>query len=140
MRVFPMTFEIFVQCFKDKEPAYYPRSMVEEIFKRAAVVASDDLSEVRYADGYAMIDGIEDNEISDLVLASFGGRIALERLLEFADKTGAFIAWAGTETNLAVTRADVIRHIPDEFTDDGDTIAVVANVDEFLEVAEIVLP
>ncbi|HEY1736184.1 MAG TPA: hypothetical protein VGG12_06030, partial [Methylovirgula sp.] len=82
----------------------------------------------------------EEGQIDHLVLEGFNGRTALERLLEFADRTNAVIAWPGSETSFAVTRAEVIQQIPDDFAEDGETIAVVANVDEFIEVAEIVFP
>jgi hypothetical protein len=133
-----MSFEIFVVCFKDKAPANYPRGLAEEIFKRDAQAPYGDLSEVRYADGYAIIHAKADDEIDGLVLERFNGRIALERLLEFADKTNAVIAWPGGETGFAVTRADVLEQVLDDFAEHGDTIAVLANVDEFIEVAEII--
>ena len=135
-----MSFDIFVLCFKDKKPAHYPRSLAEDIFRRGALAPSNDLTDIRYADGCAEVGAEEVGEIDHLVLERFKGRTALERLLEFADKTNALIAWPSDETSLAVTRSDVIDQIPDDFTEDGDTIAVVSNVDEFIEVAEIVFP
>jgi hypothetical protein len=125
-------------CFKDKAPAHYPRSLAEEIFLRGAL-ASSDLVEVSYSDGYAMVDA-EEEQIDHLVLEGFNGRTAIERLFEFADRTDGLISWPGSETSYAVTRAEVIQQIPDDFAEDGETIAVVTNVDEFIEVAEIVFP
>lgn len=133
-----MSFDIFVQCFKQKQPSTYDRRIAEEIFNRDAIDPTTPLSVVRYLDGYANIDGAEEDQIDGLVLSRFGGRTALERLLELASTTGSLIVWPSNEINMAVTSAEMLTHLPDELTQAGEEIAVVQSVDEFIDVADLV--
>jgi hypothetical protein len=128
-----MGFEIFVERFRDKEPAPYARKIAEEIFNRDAIEPTTPLNEVRYADGGAEIDGAVDDEMSGFVVAHFSGRIVLERLLELAQRTGSVIIWPGEETCAAVTSSEWLAHLPEDMIESMQPV-VVRTVDELVAV------
>ncbi len=133
-----MGFELFIECFRDKQPSPYHRSIAEKIFNRDAIDPTTPLSEVRYADGRAEIYGAEDDEMTGATLAHFSGRIVLERVLEFAEETGSLIFWPGDETCAAVTSLEWLDHVPDEIVKDMQP-ALVRNDDELIEFIGLVL-
>jgi hypothetical protein len=132
-----MGFEIFAHCFKNKEPAFYSRQMAEEIFNRGALDPQSPLTCLQYPDGRVEIYGAEEDELNGVMIADFS-RTALDRLFELADKTGSLIIWPDPETHLAVTDPAVIAHLPAEFTESGDEIAVVHDVEELIGVIGLV--
>jgi hypothetical protein len=70
-------------------------------------------------------------ETTGLMIAHFSGSIILERILEFAEKTGSLIFWSGGTPCAAVTSVEWLAHIPDEPIE-GWKPAVVRNVDELI--------
>ncbi len=131
-----MGFDLFIHSFNGDEPAHYDRHILEEIFNRDAIDPTTPLTEVRYADGRGEVYGAEDDQINGIMLSHFGGRTIMERAFELADTTKALISWPGDEVFMAVTKPEVLAHLPAEVA--NEKIAVAANVDELIAVIGLV--
>ncbi|MEW6437295.1 MAG: hypothetical protein AB1508_09005 [Pseudomonadota bacterium] len=127
-----MGLELFTIAFRDKDVAPYPRSVVEDIFNRDALEPHAPLVNVLYADSAGEIYGADEDEITGIMVAHFGGPTILERVFELAVKTNSLICWtSGAPRYGGVTSREMLDHLPDGI--DRAKIAIIQNVDEFLQ-------
>jgi hypothetical protein len=111
-----MSFDIFLQCFRDGEMVNLDRAIFEEILGRDATEFSKSFDRVIYADGGSDIYGAKDeDEIGSLMFNHSGGDTFFERLHELADRTMSVIHWPSEPGVSAVTREETIPHLPDDF-------------------------
>ena len=109
-----MSFDIFLQCFRNGEPACFKRTVFEEIFLRDAIDPNELPSGVTYADGGAEIYVEDKEEIDGVSFDHCGGDTFFAALLELADRTGAVVFWPTEGRQIAVTNPDVVGHLPAE--------------------------
>lgn len=104
--------ELFLTRVLDGKVIRFEREVVEEIMGRDAVDPSSPLVDIEYADGGCELIGGDDDSIETLMFDHFGGETFFSRLWELANRTGAFLWWAGNGDGYAVTNRDVLEHLP----------------------------
>jgi len=109
-----MSFDIYLQCMRNKEPATFKRSLAEDIMNRGAIAPELPLMNISYPDGSCVAYIDEDEDIDGVSFDHFGGDTFYQRLWELADMTGSFLFWPDLGRKMAVTRANVIQHIDDD--------------------------
>ena len=131
-----MSFDIFLDCVNNNGTQTFKRQVAQEILGRGAVDEASALYQVEYPDGSASsVIGEEDEDIDGLMFNHSGGDTFFERLWELADRTGSIIYWPGDDTPVAVTREEMLQHIPRD--DEGHQMEpqfVVANGKELQQV------
>jgi len=131
-----MSFDIFLSCMNNDGAQTFKRQVAQEVLGRGAVNEASALYNVEYPDGSgSSVIGEEDEDIDGLMFNHSGGDTFFERLWELADRTGSIIFWPGEDTPVAVTRPDMLQHIPRD--DEGrpmDPQFVVKNGKELQEV------
>jgi len=110
-----VSFDIFLQCFRNREPTTFPRGLFEEIFARHAIAPRFPLDEVTYGDGGAAIYGGDDDDIQGLMFNHCGGETFFSALYQLAQRTGSVVFWPDTAPSTAVTDAGTIAHLPEGF-------------------------
>jgi hypothetical protein len=111
-----MSFDLFVQCFRNGERATFPRSVFDGIFGRHAISPEFPTQNVKYPDGSGgEIYGGENDEIDGLMFTHFGGDMIFAAIYELAHKTGSVIYWPDTIPSVAVTEPETTAHLPDGF-------------------------
>jgi hypothetical protein len=120
-----MSFSIFLQCFRDREPATFERAVFEEIFGRDAVNAKYPLTDVTYLDkSGGEIHGGEDDHIQHMMFSHCGGDRFFDALQELAARTMSVLFWPATGRQIAVSDSAVIAHLPSGFDDMGPAFIV----------------
>jgi hypothetical protein len=120
-----MSSDIFLQCFRDREPATFERVVFEEIFGRGAVNPQFPLTDVAYPDGSGgEIYGGEDDHIQGMMFNHCGGDAFFDRVYELLARTKSVFFWLGTGRQIAVADSAVIDHLPSGFDDMGPAYIV----------------
>jgi hypothetical protein len=115
-----MSFDIFLQCFRNGDLATFPRTLVEEIFARDAIAPDFPLTDVHYPDGSGgVIYGADDDEIDCLMFNHCGGEMFFAAMYELAHRTSSVIYWPDTRPSIAITEAETAAHFPKGFGDMG---------------------
>lgn len=123
-----MSFDIFLSCVRDGEPSTFKRALAHEILAKGASDADESLEEISYPDGGAEVFCDEADDVDGISFNHAGGATFFERLWELADRTGSMIFWPGGGQSVAVTRADMLPHLPEDLPGgDGSPAAVVGN-------------
>ena len=108
-----MSFDVHLICVRDGKGATFPRELFEEIMGRGAIDPDFPLWAVTYADGGSQIIGADEENLDGAMFNHFGGDTFFDRLWELADRTNSFFWWPNTHRSVAITRRDIISHIPD---------------------------
>jgi hypothetical protein len=131
-----MSFDIFIQCFRDGEIATFKREIVEEIFGPYAVKRGETggIERVRYPDGgggdvyYA-----DDEDLNSMMFNHCGGDAFFDALLHFTDRIKGVIYWPGVGVCSVITDAAVLAHLPAGFIDGCGPPAFVHDRDGLTE-------
>ncbi len=111
-----MSFDIFLQRFRNGDKATFPRALFEEIFGRRAIAPTYPLTRVDYPDGSgADIYGGGDDDIEGLMFNHGGGGLLFDAIYELAQRTQSVVHWPDTAPSVAVADAATISHFPDGF-------------------------
>ncbi len=114
-----MSFDIFLYCFRNGEPATFERSVVAEIFSPHAY-GDPDFTNVTFPDGSgACIYVARDHDIQGLGFDRCGGDAFFDALYRLADITKSVVFWPGRRPSCAVTDGATLAHLPDGFSADG---------------------
>src|ERR1700730_13081390 len=121
-----MSFDIFLQCFRNGEPATFKRALVEEIFTRDAVDYRPPLTDVTYVDGGAggIYGADEEEDIQNMMFNHCGGDTFFAALHELAARTNSVVFWPRVGRSIAVTDAAFVNHLPSGFDDMGPAYIV----------------
>lgn len=124
-----MSFDIFMQPFRNGQPAPFDRSLIKEAFGPDAKVGDGEISDIVYPEGdRAEVFGAEEPTIqSGLMFSHAGGDRFFEGLWRLAERTGSIIYWPDEGPQCAVTNADTIKHIPTEMLETIGPAEVVHN-------------
>jgi hypothetical protein len=133
-----MSFDIFLQCFRDGEVATFDRAAFEQIFGAVAVSRRNEEGFVRmeFADGGGADIYIGDEDALDCVMFNHcGGDVFFDALYELADRIKGLIYWPGAAPipSSVITEATTLRHIPEEFVKGCGPPIVVKNGEEITE-------
>lgn len=127
-----MSFDIFVQCFRNGEVATFKRAIVEEIFGPYAVArqADEGIVRVKYPDGGgADVYGDNQPELRSISFDHCGGDAFFDALYLLADRIEGVIYWPGVGPSSAITDAAVLEHLPADFIEGCGPPALVRDRD-----------
>ncbi len=134
-----MSFDIFMQCFRNGEPAPISRELFESIFLPHAThpesyKADPGYFTVKYPDGSGGAIYCDDVEKSGCVMVNHcGGKSFWADFWELADHTGSVIFWPSEKAESVVTNEATLKELPKDVPDfaaakiarDGDEVAAV---------------
>ena len=126
---------VMLTCVRNGEPHRYDRALAEEILYRDIV--DDEYTkhyDVRYADGGTNITWEDGETIDGMSFSNYGGATVFDRIWELADRTGSMIMWIGWGVPRAVTRPDMLQHLPKEMENEEPEPFVVLNGKELLDI------
>ena len=132
-----MSFDIFLVCMRNGEPATFKRTLAEEVMNRGAIDPDLPLLNITYADGgggVAYID--EDEDIDSVSFDHFGGDTFYNRLWDLMDRTGSFLFWPAVGRKLAVTRPEIVSHIDEDTVEDLGPAFIVRSGKELEDAIE----
>ena len=128
-----MSFDIFLQCYRDGEPATFKRSVLIEIFGPYAF-GNPRLSMVTFPDGSgSCVYVVDADDIQDMMFNHCGGNDFFQALYELADRTKSIIFWPDTRPSFAVTDEGTLAHLPRDFEQDFGPGQIVRNGRELQE-------
>lgn len=130
-----MSFDIFLQCFRDGGVAAFERAAFEKIFGPLAVERRNGKGFVRikFSDGGAEIYIDDDDELTCIMFNHCGGDIFFDALYRLADAIKGLVYWPGVAPSSVITEAATLRHIPEEFVEGCGPPIVVKNGEEITE-------
>src|SRR5271170_3992528 len=109
---------LYLFCFRNHEPAFFKRSLFEEIFRRGAFIPASSFSDIEYEDGFTDICIEDDDEIDSMSFSRSLGDTFIANMLDLADRTRSFIL--DHDNNIFVTDLAVQDHLPRGLLDDLD--------------------
>jgi hypothetical protein len=112
-----MSFDIFLQCYRNGEPANFKRSVVEEIFGPHAY-GDPDFSNVTFPDGSGSCMYVDDGDDMQCIMFNHcGGHDFFQALYELADRTKSVVLWPDDDRPAtAVTDEATPGHLPAGFS------------------------
>ena len=126
---------IYINCLRNGEPHQFERALAEEIFYRGRVDEEPPRHyDVCYADGGANLVWGDSEMLDGISFYYCGGWTFFDRVWEFADRTGSMISWIGWGIPRAVTRPDMLQHLPKEMENEEPEPFVVPNGKELAEI------
>jgi hypothetical protein len=112
-----VSFDIFLQCCRNGEPATFKRSVVAEIFGPHAY-GDPDFSNVTFPDGSGSCIYVDPGEdIDGMMFNHCGGDDFFQALYELADRTKSVIFWPDTRPSSAITDEATLAYLPPSFVD-----------------------
>ena len=130
-----MSFDIFLNCLNNAGKKTFKRELAQGILGRDAIRPTKVLSgNVEYPDGSGSAVYCSDGEELDHMMFNHsGGDTFFERLWELADRSGSMIYWPGYGIPRAVTRPEMLQHLPKDFEDKEPPPFVVRNGGELVD-------
>ena len=114
-----MSFDVFVQCFRDGKVATFERSILEEIFGPYASQrgSKGEIERVDYPDGGggAEIYGAKKDSLTSIMFTHGGGDSLYDSIYQFADCIKGVVYWASPPPCSAVTDPETLSHAPASF-------------------------
>ncbi|HTW34409.1 MAG TPA: hypothetical protein VMD53_07320 [Rhizomicrobium sp.] len=108
-----MAFDIHLACLNNGETNTFKRALAQEILGRDSLDEEGALYYVVYKDGGSSCVYCSENEdLQSMMFNHSGGDVFFERLWELADRTGSMIFWPGYDVTTAVTRPEMLEHVP----------------------------
>lgn len=129
-----MSFDIFVQCFRNGECATFKGAIFEEIFGCYAVSREHKFMRVRFPDGSGADCYVDDGDDWDSVMFNHcGGDVFFDSLYRLADRIKGIVYWADLPPCCAVTDAATLSHVPADFLEGCGPAVVAKSGGEIIE-------
>lgn len=125
-----MSFDIFLQCYRNGEAASFKRAVFDEIFETQNDRIGRDFVQPRYSDGSGGDIYVDENDIQCIMFNHCGGDIFWAKVYELLYVTQSLIFWPAGGPAAVVARADALKHLPSDFDEMFGKIHVVANARE----------
>ena len=110
-----MSFDVFLQCCRDGEPAKFPRAIFEEIFGPYIASRSAHFVRVEYPDRACADIYLGDEEsIDGMMFNHFGGDAFFDGLYSITDRVEGVVLWPDAAPNCAVTDVATLIHLPED--------------------------
>lgn len=127
-----MSNDIWIDAYDKTTSVPIKRSLIEEILGPFAKRGNDGvICRVDFPDGSAAADIFpepdESGDYDGFSFHRFGGTMFFEAVWQIADRSNGFIFWPGDEDAAAVTREEVLEHLPQDLIENFETIRVVPN-------------
>lgn len=122
-----MSFDIFVQCFRNHEVATFKRAVLEEIFGPYVVDRRPSFMRAEFPDrgGGAEIYSDDEDDLDSVMFTHGGGDPLFDAIYRLVDRIKGVVYWADLPPCCAVTDAATLSHVPVDFIE-GCGPAVVA--------------
>jgi len=136
-----MSFDVYLQCFRNGEPTHFKRELFEAIFlphsKYVDAYRKDpSFLGVDYPDGSGSdIYCGHDTDISHLTFNHGGGEALFQAMYELAKQTRSVIYWPGDTPCAVVTEETTRNDLPEGFPD-RDIAPVVYSGTDIIKVIE----
>lgn len=130
-----MSFDVYLQCFRNGECAYFKRGVFEAIFlphsKYVAAYRKDpSFLRVDYPDGAGSdIYCGQDVEINHLTFNHGGGQALFQAIYELAKQTRSVIYWPSDAPSAVVTEDITRNDLPKDFPDRDIAVVVHSGAD-----------
>jgi len=132
-----VSFDIFLQCFRNQELAGFDRAVFDEIFGPYIVERDETFVRLCYPDrGCADIYVRDTPTIDSMMINHFGGEMFFEGLYELAQRTGSLIHWPSEEDASVVTDRETWTHIPTVFTNEDAHPTLASNWRQMVDAIE----
>ena len=125
-----MSFDIFLQRYRNGEAATFKRSVFNEIFETETDRRDPDFVQPEYPDGSGGDIYVDENDIQCIMFNHCGGDIFWAKVYELLYVTQSLIFWPAGGPAAVVARADTLKHLPSGFDEMFGKIHVVANARE----------
>ncbi|HEX4505615.1 MAG TPA: hypothetical protein VH722_07775 [Alphaproteobacteria bacterium] len=123
-----MSMPIFFQRYQNGEAVSFKRSEIATMLGSAAVMHGPNVTAIRFSDADGgEVYGVEADEFEQLSFDEGMGEKFFDALWRIADATGAFIYWLGDGACSAVTRGDVLPHLPPDVVADVGPVKIVGS-------------
>ena len=112
-----MSFDIFLQCYRNGETVTFKRELVEELFGPSSGNFDPHFMRSNFSDldgGDIYLEG-EDNQ--GLMFNHCGGDRFFQAMWELADRTQSIIFWPDRPPGLAITTPETLKHLPPDLLD-----------------------
>lgn len=124
-----MSFDIYVQCFRDGELVPYDRAIFDEIFGPWVFAREADFVEVGFADGSGGQIYVDDTpEIDSITVNRGGGEAFTAALFELMKRTGSVLYWPGG--GCLVTDPSFVNCLPQDWVEHLGTPIVISQPSE----------
>jgi|SRR5579864_324451 len=114
-----MSFDIFVQCFRDGEVATFKRTILEEIFGPYVTQrgSNREIERVDYPDrtGGAEIYGDREEDLKSVMFTHGGGDALYDAIYRLVERIEGVVYWPDLGPCCAVTDAATLPHLPRKF-------------------------
>ena len=129
-----MSSPIFFQRYSNAALIPFKRSEIAAVLGSAAVLDGPSIAAIRFSDDDGgEVYGIDADEFEQLSFDEGGGEKFFDALWRIADATGALIYWLGEGACSAVTRNEVLPHLPADIVTDVGPVKIVASGAELEE-------
>ncbi len=129
-----MSVPIFFQRYQKGEAVPFRRSEITAVLGSAAVMDGENITAIRFSDSDGgEVYGTDTDTFEQLSFDEGMGEKFFDALWRIADTTGAFIYWLGDGACSAVTREDVVPHLPADIVADVGPVRVVGSGAEIEE-------
>ena len=126
-----MTMPIFFQRYRNGEAIPFKRADLLNILGPSAVINDTAIVAIEFSDtDGGEILGADGDEFEQLSVDDGAGEKFFDALWRIADATGAFIYWLGEGDCSAVTREDILPHLPADIVADVGPVKVVGSGEE----------
>jgi len=134
-----VSFDIFLQSFRDGEVATWSRSLVEETFGQRIVLGdvADNFFRVNFPDGGGSDVYLgSDRDVCGMMFNHSGGAEFFDALWKLADRVQGVIFWPDTRPVFVVTDAATVPHIPADMLAAGAPPLIVKSGAEIVAAIE----
>ena len=129
-----MSMPIFFQRYQNGESVPFKRAEIAGVLGSATVTKDRDIIAIRFSDSDGgEVYGVDADEFEQLSFDEGMGEKFFDALWRIADTTGAFIYWLGDGACSAVTRGDVLPHLPTDIVADVGPVKIVGSGTEIEE-------
>jgi hypothetical protein len=120
-----MSFDIFLQCYRNGEPATFKRSVFNEIFETETNQNDPDFVQPEYPDGSGGDIYVDENDIQCIMFNHCGGDIFWAKVYELLYVTKSVIFWPAGGPASVVASAEALKHLPADWSDGMGEASIV---------------
>ena len=125
-----MSFDIFLQCYRNGEAATFKRAVFDEIFETKGDRIERDFVQPRYSDGSGGDIYVDENDIQCIMFNHCGGDMFWAKVYELLYVTKSVIFWPAGGPASVVASTEALKHLPADWSDGMGKVSVIHNARE----------
>lgn len=128
-----MSFDIFLGCYRNGEPATFKRSAFNEIFDVKTDERDPGYEVVEYPDGSGGAVYLHErgkDEIEHMMFNHCGGDTFWAKVYELLYVTQSLIYWPSDGSGYAVASTAALKHLPADLVEEAGKVKIVHNARE----------